>query len=74
MFNKVKLENNNNYYVINSVVLYDHEYFYLINENNFSDIVFCEITNSDTIKIVTDQKLLIEIINKIYNQKSFFLD
>ena len=73
-FNKIKLENNNLYYVINTIILDEHEYCYLINENNISDIIICEMLNIDMIRIVTEQKLLFRIINNIYNQKSFFLD
>lgn len=61
------LEDNKEYVVVATTVLSNIVYVYLIDQNDYSNFMFCSYDQTDGLYEVEDQELLKELI-KIFNK------
>lgn len=61
--NILTLEDNNEYTVVSKINFNNVDYFYLIDQNNVTNIMFCTLENDEVVEI-NDPDLLEELILK----------
>lgn len=68
----VILSNGNTYQIVWITKLNEKNIVYLININDFSDIIFCEITTDGILKVIKDKNELLQLISKINGEINIF--
>ena len=69
----VLLGNGNYYKVIWRIELEGHIYLYLLNANDFSDLLFCERISDEDLEEITDVELLDKVILSMAKQINTFM-
>ena len=74
LYKTVTLENNKEYFVAWSVNLNKKNYIYIINEDDYSDLFFCEVLDDETLSIINDKELFEKILSEMTKQINRFYD
>ena len=71
--NKILLIDNKNYQLVWQYVALDGIYLYLINKDNYEDILFVKLLDNDEIEIVKDKDTLAYIIKMMTKEVNTFV-
>lgn len=70
----ITLENNKQYFVAWSTKMDDKNYIYIINEEDYSDLLFCEVLSNKTISIINDTKMFEKLLSMMTKEINRFYD
>ncbi len=59
----ITLDDNKEYALVRSITFEDHNYVYLIDMDNYDNVIFGEMVG-DTIKLIEDGELLAKVIDQ----------
>ncbi len=69
---KIILSNDKEYQVIYCTLIDNKKYMYLINPNDYSDILFAELIYDDTLRLLDEKKEIYTVIANIDGQINTF--
>lgn len=69
---KIILSNDKEYQVIYCTLIDNKKYMYLINQNDYSDILFAELIYDDTLRLLDEKKEIYTVIANIDGQINTF--
>lgn len=69
----VMLDNNSTYKIVYSISLLDRDVYYLINIDDFSDIKFCYMVDSDEFEEIRDKEELKTIVTELNRSVNMFI-
>ena len=71
--NRIKLDNNQIYQITWIVNIEDKNYCYLININDLTEVIFCELIDKNSIKILDNKNELSNLIKIIGQEINTFI-
>lgn len=74
LYKTIILENNKQYFVAWSTKTNEKNYIYIINEEDYSDLLFCEVLDDKTLSVVEDKELFEKLLFDMTKQINRFYD